>query len=195
MGPGKNCRIISHAMMNRLVQNHFGRSVMAKQTARTLRIGSKAPAFTLANKDAEKVSLRDLTGHWLVLYFYPKDDTPGCTKEACEFTSHLKQFDALDAKVIGVSPDSPQSHQKFAKKHHLKVQLLSDPQHKTLEKYGAWGEKSMYGRKYEGVIRTTVIIDPAGRIAHRWDKVKPAGHAAEVRTRLDELISALAEAR
>ena len=164
---------------------------MAKQTAK---IGRKAPAFTLANQLEQKVALRDLIGHWLVLYFYPKDDTPGCTKEACEFTSHLKQFQALRATVIGVSPDSPESHQKFIKKHRLKVELLSDPDHKILAKYGAWGEKSMYGRKYEGVLRTTVIIDPSGKVAHRWDKVKPAGHAAEVRTKLDELISARKDA-
>ena len=160
---------------------------MAKQKTK---IGAKAPAFTLVNQDGQKVSLKDMNGHWLVLYFYPKDDTPGCTKEACEFTGHLKHFEALRAAVIGVSPDSIESHQKFIKKHRLQVQLLSDPDHKILEKYGAWGEKSMYGRKYEGVLRTTVLIDPSGRIAHRWDKVKPAGHAAAVRTKLDELISA-----
>ena len=152
-------------------------------------VGARAPAFTLANQDAQKVSLKDMRGRWLVFYFYPKDDTPGCTKEACEFTSHLKQFEAIDATVIGVSPDSTESHQKFIKKHRLKVELLSDPHHKTLEKYGAWGEKSMYGKKYEGVIRTTVIISPSGKITHRWDKVKAAGHAAEVRAKLDELIS------
>jgi len=160
---------------------------MANEKAKT---GTKAPAFALPNQDGETVSLKDMKGHWLVLYFYPKDDTPGCTKEACDFTSQLKQFEAFRATVIGVSPDSPESHQKFIKRHRLRVQLLSDPDHKTLEKYAAWGEKSMYGKKFDGVIRTTVLIDPAGRIAHRWGKVKPAGHAAAVWAKLDELISA-----
>lgn len=154
-----------------------------------LKIGGKAPAFTLANQDGKKVALKDLLGQWLVVYFYPKDDTPGCTKEACEFTSHLGQFGKLQARVIGVSPDSPESHQKFIKKHRLEIDLLSDPDHRVLEKYGAWGEKSMYGKKYEGVIRSTVVIDPKGRIAHRWEKVKPAGHATQVRQKLDELVA------
>jgi len=153
----------------------------------TIKIGAKAPAFALADQTGSKVSLKDLAGKWAVLYFYPKDDTPGCTKEACEFTSHLKQFEKLDARVIGVSPDPPESHQKFIRKHKLKVDLLSDPDQKALTQYGAWGEKSMYGRKYEGVLRSTVLIDPTGRIAHHWAKVKPAGHAEEVREKLEEL--------
>ena len=153
----------------------------------TIQIGGKAPSFALADQNRKKVSLNALSGRWTVLYFYPKDDTPGCTKEACEFTSHLKQFEKLNARVIGVSPDSSESHQRFIGKHKLKLDLLSDPDHKTLARYGAWGEKSMYGRKYEGVLRSTVLIDPAGRIAHHWAKVKPAGHAEEVREKLAEL--------
>jgi len=157
---------------------------MAKKT---LRVGGKAPAFALANQDGKKVALKSLLGKWVVLYFYPKDDTPGCTTEACEFTSQLALLDKLGARVLGVSPDSAESHQKFINKHRLKLDLLSDPDHKVLARYGAWGAKSMYGRKYEGVIRSTVLIDPEGRIAAHWPEVKPAGHAKEVRERLGEL--------
>ena len=152
-------------------------------------IGSKAPAFTLPDQDGKNVSLEDFRGQWVILYFYPKDDTPGCTKEACEFTSLLNEFETLRASVIGVSPDSPESHQKFAQKHQLQVQLLSDADHKVMQKYGAWGEKRMYGKTYEGVLRSTVIIDPEGTIVHRWDKVKAPGHAALVHAKLNELIA------
>ena len=156
----------------------------------SIRTGAKAPAFSLPDQNGRMVALKDLAGGWVVLYFYPKDDTPGCTKEACEFTHHLKDFEGLDARVIGVSPDSPASHRKFIGKHDLGMDLLSDPDHKILDRYGAWGEKSMYGRKYEGVLRSTVLIDPKGVVAHRWEKVKPAGHADAVRQKLAELRSA-----
>jgi len=160
---------------------------MSKQP---MKIGAKAPSFTLVDQDEKKVSLKDLSGKWVVLYFYPKDDTPGCTKEACEFTSNLKGFEKLGARVLGVSPDPPKRHQKFIAKYKLKIDLLSDPDHKTLARYGAWGPKTMYGRKYEGVIRSTFLIDPAGKIAYHWPKVKPAGHADEVRTKLADLSDA-----
>ena len=152
-----------------------------------LNIGNKAPAFTLLNQDDAKVALQDLAGQWVVLYFYPKDDTPGCTTEACEFTSQHPKFGKLGATVIGVSPDAPESHRKFIAKHKLKVQLLSDPEHKMLAKYGAWGEKRNYGRTYEGVIRSTVVIDPQGKVAAHWATVKAAGHAEQVRQKLAEL--------
>jgi thioredoxin-dependent peroxiredoxin len=152
-----------------------------------LTVGSKAPAFVLHNEAGQLVSLHDLRGKWLVLYFYPKDDTPGCTKEACEFTTALSGFQSLGAVVLGVSPDSPESHAKFRKKHALKISLLSDPTHEMLDEYAAWGEKSMYGRKYQGVLRSTVLIDPKGKIAFHWPSVKPVGHAAEVRAKLAEL--------
>jgi peroxiredoxin Q/BCP len=157
---------------------------MAKQS---IKIGNRAPPFTLPNQDGERISVKGLEGQWVVLYFYPKDDTPGCTTEACEFTSNLRRFSKLNATVIGVSPDSPESHQKFIKKHKLKLDLLSDPGHQTMERYGAWGEKSMYGRKMMGVIRSTLVIDPSGRIAHHWPKVKAAGHAKAVHEKLAEL--------
>lgn len=154
---------------------------MAKKS---VKVGNVAPSFALANQDGKKVTARDLKGQWVVLYFYPKDDTPGCTTEACEFTSILSQFDKLGATVLGVSPDPPERHQKFIAKHRLKLGLLSDPDHKTLARYGAWGEKKRYGRTYEGVLRSTVLIDPDGRIAHHWQNVKAAGHAEAVRQKL-----------
>jgi thioredoxin-dependent peroxiredoxin len=159
---------------------------MAEQTLLT----GKAPAFSLLNQDSKKVSLKDLHGRWVVLYFYPKDDTPGCTTEACEFTTNWDKFQKLSARVIGVSPDSPESHQKFIAKFNLRIDLLSDPDHAVLDKYGAWGEKNNYGKISEGVLRTTVLIDPKGQIAHYWPKVKAAGHAEAVAEKLAELHAA-----
>jgi len=150
-------------------------------------IGDKAPRFTLTDERGDQVSLDDFRGRWVVLYFYPKDDTPGCTVEACDFSAGLKEFEKLDAVVLGCSPDDAESHRKFIAHHDLKVKLLSDPQHRTMEKYGAWGEKTMYGRKSTGVIRSTVLIDPCGRVAHHWKRVRSKGHAQQVRERLDEL--------
>jgi peroxiredoxin Q/BCP len=152
-----------------------------------VQVGKKAPEFTLIDQDDSKVRLRDYKDRWVVLYFYPRDDTPGCTTEACEFTAGIKDFQKLDAVVIGCSPDSPATHRKFIKKHRLRVVLLSDPEHKVLEKYGAWGEKSMYGKKILGVIRSTVIVSPEGKVAAHWAKVKAKGHAEVVRQKLEEL--------
>lgn len=152
-----------------------------------LEIGKKAPALTLPDQDGAKVKLSDLKGRWVVLYFYPKDDTPGCTTEACDFTSGIKAFQSLDAVVLGCSPDSPESHRKFIAKYRLKVRLLSDPDKAVMARFGAWGEKVLYGKKTIGVIRSTVVIDPAGRIAHHWARVKTAGHAEKVREKLEEL--------
>ena len=149
--------------------------------------GSKAPAFTLPDQDGRSVDLAALRGSWVVLYFYPKDDTPGCTTQACEFTDSIKEFDRLDAVVLGCSPDSPASHATFAAKYSLKVRLVSDPEHEVMGRYGAWGEKTSYGRTFQGVIRSTVIIDPRGVVAHHWPTVKAAGHAAAVRDRLAAL--------
>ena len=156
-------------------------------TASKIEIGKKAPRFTLPNQDGTAVSLSDLKGKWVVLYFYPKDDTPGCTTEACEFTDGIADFEGLNAVVFGCSPDSPEKHRAFVAKHSLGVGLLSDPEHKVMEAYGAWGEKKMYGRVTVGVIRSTVIIDPEGRVAHHWKRVKSKGHAAKVRERLELL--------
>ena len=153
----------------------------------TLSIGKKAPAFTLHDEKGASVKLSDFAGRWVVLYFYPKDDTPGCTVEACEFTSGISGFTKLDAVVLGCSADSPEKHVKFINKYGLKIRLLSDPDHKVIEKYGAWGEKKLYGKTSMGIIRSTVLIDPEGKVAHHWAKVKAAGHAAEVRAKLAEL--------
>lgn len=157
--------------------------------SKSIEIGEKAPVFTLSDQNGEKVRLDDYKGRWVVLYFYPKDNTPGCTTEACEFTSHLKLFEKLDATVLGVSSDSIASHQKFIEKYKLKFSLLSDPDKKVLEKYGAYGIKKMYGKEVKGIIRSTFIIDPRGRIACKWHNVKAAGHAAKVHEKLTELQS------
>lgn len=149
--------------------------------------GKTAPAISLSDQDGNKVSLADFAGKWVVVYFYPKDDTPGCTTEACEFTDSLKQYEKLNAVVLGISPDSVESHKKFAQKHGLKITLLADPGRKVLEKYGAYGEKMMYGKPVVGVIRSTFLIDPKGKIAHVWPNVKAAGHAQQVAEKLAEL--------
>lgn len=150
-------------------------------------IGKAAPAFTLETDGGERLALKDLKGKPVVLYFYPKDDTSGCTTEACEFRDAVPRFKKSKAVVLGVSPDSVKSHQKFKAKYELPFTLLADPDHTVCEKYGVWKEKSMYGRKYMGVERTTFIIDAAGKVAKIFEKVKPAGHAAAVEAALAEL--------
>ena len=156
-------------------------------TAAKIEEGGNAPTFTLKDQNGESVSLSDFKGSWVVLYFYPKDDTPGCTVEACEFTDWLSEFEGLNAVVLGCSPDPAEKHRKFIAKHDLGVRLLSDPDHEVMGAYGAWGEKTMYGRVSLGVIRSTVLIDPDGRVAHHWKKVKAKGHAEKVREKLSAL--------
>lgn len=147
-------------------------------------VGKKAPAFTLTDDAGEKVKLADLAGRWVVLYFYPKADTPGCTAEACEFTESIADFEGMDAAVVGVSPDKPEALAKFRDKYGLRVMLLSDPDKKVMTKYDAFGEKKMYGKVVEGVKRSTVLIDPKGKVARHWPNVKAKGHAAKVREAL-----------
>lgn len=147
--------------------------------------GKRATAFTLADQHGGMHALKDYAGRAVVLYFYPKDDTDGCTKEACAFRDLLPKFESSDAVVLGVSPDSAESHAKFAAKHGLNFTLLADPPGKdgvpkVCGKYGVWGEKSMYGRRFMGVIRTTYLIGPSGRVVRRWDRVSVPKHAAEV---------------
>jgi len=158
----------------------------------SLTIGKKAPAFSLPNQDGKTVKLADFKGRWVVLYFYPKDNTPGCTTEACDFTDGIKDFEKLDAVVLGCSADSPESHQKFIAKYKLKVTLLSDADHEMMKAYGAWGEKNLYGKTVVGIIRSTVIIDPEGRVAYHYPKVRSAGHAEAVREQLTALRTAAA---
>jgi peroxiredoxin Q/BCP len=142
--------------------------------------GMKAPDFKLKNQDGDTISLKDYKGKNVVLYFYPKDDTSGCTKEACAFRDEFPKFNNLDAVILGVSPDSVKSHKKFAEKYDLPFNLLSDEEKKVLEKYGVWKEKSLYGRKYMGVERTTVVINDEGKIKKIFPKVKVEGHNNEL---------------
>lgn len=143
-------------------------------------IGKAAPAFSAQTNDGGELALKDLKGGKVVLYFYPKDDTPGCTKEAIAFTEHLAAFKRAGAVVVGVSKDSPAKHDKFIEKHGLKVRLVSDEDGSICEKYGVWVEKNMYGRKYMGIERATFLIDEAGKIRQIWRKVKVPGHVEEV---------------
>jgi peroxiredoxin Q/BCP len=158
-----------------------------KPDAKELKAGDKAPAFSLKNTEGRTVKLSDFKGKKVVLYFYPKDDTPGCTKEACAFRDDYAQLKQRGVVVLGVSGDDQKSHQKFTEKYSLPFTLLSDPDHGMMEKYNAWVEKSMYGRKYMGVARITYIIDEAGRIAHVFPKVKPETHSQDVLRVIDQM--------
>ena len=143
--------------------------------------GSTPPAFTLADGDGRSVSLSDYAGRYVVLYFYPADDTPGCTKEACGFRDAWDELRALGAVVLGVSADDADSHRKFAAKYRLPFTLLTDPDHRMMKAYGAYGEKTLYGRKTVGVIRSTVLIGPDGRVLRHWARVSNAAeHPAKV---------------
>ena len=142
--------------------------------------GTKAPDFTLFDKDGNEVSLSDFSGKKIVLYFYPKDNTPGCTRQACAFAESFEKFKELDAVVIGISKDSVSSHVKFAEKYDLPFILLSDPEHKVIEAFGAWQEKKNYGKTYFGTVRSTFIIDKNGIIEKVMPKVKPDTNAAEI---------------
>ncbi|MHC4993765.1 MAG: peroxiredoxin [Planctomycetota bacterium] len=152
-----------------------------------LKVGKKAPAFNLSNEKDEKVSLKSLKGKWVVLYFYPKDDTPGCTTQACGLRDDHAAFNKLDAIVLGCSPDSPESHRAFIAKYDLNFSLLSDPSKKMMKKYQAIGMRERRGKKVEGVIRSTLIISPDGKVAHHWPQVSPAGHSKMVADKLKEL--------
>jgi peroxiredoxin Q/BCP len=145
-----------------------------------LKAGDQAPDFTLPTDDGSSLTLSSLRGRPVVLYFYPKDDTPGCTTESCEFRELVPRFDKLDAHVLGISPDSVKSHARFRDKYQLNFPLLADEGHAVADRYGVWQQKSMFGMKYWGNARTTFVIDATGRIAHVFEKVKAAGHAAKV---------------
>jgi peroxiredoxin Q/BCP len=148
----------------------------------------KAPEFNLLNQDGNSVKLSDYEGSWVVLYFYPKDDTPGCTTEACNFRDERESIAEFgNAEVIGISKDSVKSHKKFADKHNLNFTILSDESLKTIKAYNAWGERSMYGKVYMGIIRSTFIIDPEGNIVKHYPKVNPKKHVVEIINDLKDL--------
>lgn len=160
-----------------------------------LTIGNIAPDFELKDQDNNKVKLTDYKGKWLVLYFYPKDNTSGCTKEACDFTDLRSEYSKLNAEILGISPDSIESHKKFISQHDLEITLASDPDKGVMKKFDAWGLKKSYGKEYEGVIRTTYLISPKQQIVGSWSKVKvrvkrksgEVKHAQIVRDKLNEL--------
>lgn len=153
-----------------------------------LKVGDAAPDFKLLNQDEKTISLKDYKGQWLVFYFYPKDSTPGCTLEAIDFTALAKDIAKLNATVIGMSKDSCASHRKFIEKQKLGITLLSDPDHKIIEAYGSWAKKKFMGKEFMGIVRSTFIIDPKGKLAHIWPEVSAKGHAEEVLTKLKELV-------
>ncbi len=149
--------------------------------------GKKAPEFCLPDQQGKEHCLSDYKGKWVVLYFYPRDNTPGCTTEALEFTALLEEFEKLNAVVIGISKDSVDSHKRFVEKHGLKVILLSDPEKKVIENYGVWQLKKRYGKESYGVVRSTFLIDPEGNIAKVWRNVRAKGHAQKVLETLKQL--------
>jgi peroxiredoxin Q/BCP len=150
-------------------------------------IGSTAPDFCLPNQDDIEICLRDLRGKWIVLYFYPKDSTPGCTTEACEFSEAAPDFSDLDAIIIGVSADSTKRHRNFIEKQSLNITLLSDEETLMMQNYGVWQLKKNYGKEYMGIVRTTLIIDPQGVVKALWEKVKVKGHVEAVKEELQQL--------
>ena len=143
--------------------------------------------FALPNQNGKNVSLGDFLGKWVVVYFYPKDNTPGCTIEAIDFTKKLKDFEKLNAKILGISADSKESHCNFIEKQKLKIELLSDLDKKVIKQFGAWGKKKLYGKEYEGIIRSTFLINPQGKIAHEWKSAKVENHVNEVLEKIKEL--------
>ena len=153
---------------------------MVPTTQVRLEAGDRAPAFTLRDQDGTKVALKDFAGGDVVVYFYPADDTPGCTKEACQFNDNLRAFSRSGVAVVGVSPDDGETHVAFRKKYGLKFPLLTDTDHKVMERYGAWGEKTLYGKKSVGVIRSTFLIRTDGKVRRAWYHVKADGHAEKV---------------
>ncbi len=151
-----------------------------------MKVGQAAPQFTAPNQLGETVRLEDFHDRWLILYFYPKDNTPGCTTEAIEFTTKLAEFQSLNAEVIGISPDSVTSHAKFITKHDLSISLLSDPEHQIAEQYDVWQLKKFMGKEYMGIIRSTFLTDPTGNIAQIWSNVRVKNHVEDVLTQLKQ---------
>jgi peroxiredoxin Q/BCP len=153
----------------------------------TLQVGAVAPQFSLTDQRGESWSLREHRGSPVVLYFYPKDDTPGCTTQACDIRDNWAEFSELGVAVTGISPDDHHSHSAFAARFQLPHTLLADPQHKAIGKYGAWGEKSMYGKRYEGVIRSSFVIDARGKVAAAFDRIQPKQQSSKALAVIKEL--------
>lgn len=154
-----------------------------------MKVGESAPTFTALDRDGKSTSLQDFQDRWLVLYFYPKDDTPGCTTEAIDFTTNLAQFQALNAVVVGISPDSIAAHSKFINKHNLQIILLSDPEHQIAESYSVWQLKKFMGKEYMGIIRSTFLIAPDGKVQQFWSNVRVKNHVKTVLDRLKITVS------
>jgi peroxiredoxin Q/BCP len=152
-----------------------------------LNIGDKIPEFCLPNQDEEEICFRDIKGRWAVIYFYPKDNTPGCTTQACDFTEAQPNFSALDTIILGVSPDSPKRHRNFIEKRGLGITLLSDESKELCKLFGVWQLKKSFGKEYMGVVRSTFLIAPDGRLAYKWEKVRVKGHIDAVKEKLTEL--------
>lgn len=155
---------------------------------RNIDLGTKVKNFKLPDQNGQEVSLDDYKGKWVIVYFYPKDNTPGCTTEAKDFTCREGDFSDKNAVILGISPDNAASHLRFINKHDIKLKLLSDLNHEVMEKFGAWGLKKLYGREFMGVIRSTFLIDPEGKLAFKWPKVKVKVHVDDVFNKLSELI-------
>ncbi len=152
-----------------------------------LEIGDAIPDFCLPNQDEEEICFRDIKGRWIVLYFYPKDNTPGCTTEACDFTEAVPDFTGMRAMILGVSPDSPKKHRNFIEKKELKITLLADEEKELCKSFGMWQLKKFMGREYMGVVRSTFLISPEGTLAYKWEKVRVKNHVQEVKEKLAEL--------
>ena len=152
-----------------------------------LEVGDVIPDFCLPNQDEEEICFRDIKGRWAVVYFYPKDNTPGCTTEACDFTAALPDFTGMQAIILGVSPDSPKKHRNFIEKKELKITLLADEEKELCKSFGMWQLKKFMGKEYMGVVRSTFIIGPDGKIASAWTKVRVKEHASIVKEKLEEL--------
>jgi len=152
-----------------------------------LEVGDAIPAFCLANQDEEEICFRDIKGRWAVIYFYPRDNTPGCTTEACDFTEALPNFTNLGAIVLGVSPDTPRKHRNFIEKKELNITLLADEEKSLCKDFGVWQLKKNYGKEYMGVVRSTFLIAPDGTLAYKWEKVRVKEHVKAVQEKLEEL--------
>ncbi|PID47462.1 MAG: thioredoxin-dependent thiol peroxidase [Proteobacteria bacterium] len=152
-----------------------------------LKEGTKAPEFCLPNQDEVEVCLRDFKGKWVVLYFYPKDNTPGCTTQACDFTASFPEFNSLNAVILGVSPDSPKKHRNFIEKKDLTITLLADEEKEVAKLYNVWQLKKFMSKEYMGIVRSTFLIDPEGKVVKIWDKVRVKGHVGAVREELEKL--------